>query len=187
MKQPTFLEGVAVAVVLSVLGSAFALVMTPLFGRTGTLYLLVSGISFVYLVYLLTRSNQRVGRITTVVLWMVVTGLAWIAGLPLILLALVQVGFIWLARSLYFYSSVLAALADLGLVALSLMTAYWSAAHTGSLFLGVWTFFLMQALFVAIPRQWRAGHTERQLPPEDPFQRALRNAEAAVRKLSAIR
>jgi hypothetical protein len=185
-KQPNFLEGVAVAIALSVLGSAFALVLTPLFGRSFIGYVLISGISFFYLIYLLARSRERVGRITTVALWMAVTGLVWLIGLPWFLLGVVQVGFIWLVRSLYFYSSVIAALTDLGLTATSVIVAYWAATHTGSLFLSIWTFFLMQALFVAIPKQWRTRRGDQQPLQDDAFQRAFCNAEVAVRKLSTL-
>jgi hypothetical protein len=187
MKQPSFFEGVAVAIVLSILGSAFAWLLTPVFGRSGVLYLLITGISFVYMVYLLARSRERIGRITTIVLWIAVTGLAWLAGLPWLLLGLVQVGFIWLVRSLYYYSSVLTSLMDLGLTALGVVVSIWATAHSGSLFLGLWTFFLMQALFVAIPKQWRGTGSIQQIKQDEAFQRAYRSAEAAVRKLSTIR
>ena len=64
LKHPNFFEGVAVAFALSVLGSAFALVLAPLFGRSFVGYVLISGVSFIYLIYLLARSQERVGRIT---------------------------------------------------------------------------------------------------------------------------
>jgi hypothetical protein len=187
MKMPSFFEGVGVAIALSVLASAFALVLAPLFGRSGVMYLLETGIGFIYLMYLLTRSKERVGRITTVTLWLAVTAIGWCAGLPVFLLGLVQVGFIWLVRSLYFYSSVLPALLDLGLTALSLITAFWAATHSGSLFLGIWTFFLMQALFVVIPQRLSSDRGSQQNVQDDVFQQAYRNAEAAVRKLSTFR
>lgn len=187
MNQPGFFEGVAVALVLSIIGSAFAWVLTPVFGRSGVMYLLITGISFVYIVYLLARSRERVGRITTVALWIAVTGLAWLVGLPWLLLGLVQVGCIWLVRSLYYYSSVLTSIMDLGLTAFSVVVSFWAAAHSGSLFLGMWTFFLMQALFVAFPKQWRDRGGARQMTQDEAFQRAYRSAEAAVRKLTTIR
>jgi len=186
MKMPSFFEGVAVAVVLSIIGSAFAMVLTPLFGRIGVMHLLATGISFVYLLYLLTRSRERVGRISTVVLWVAVTVLAWFAGLPVLLFGLVQVGFIWLVRCLYLHSSVLSALLDLGLTATSLIVAFWAAVHSGSLFLSLWTFFLLQALFVAIPPIWRSGRGAQPNSYDEAFQRAYRSAEAAVRKLSTL-
>ena len=137
MKRPTFFEGVAVALVLSIVGAALTWLATNFIGRDGALFGLISGLGFLYLLYLLVRSKTRVGRITTVATWAVVTIMTWIAGLPIMFLLLLQVGFIWLVRSLYFYSSALAGLLDLGLIATSLITAFWAAFHSGSLFLGL--------------------------------------------------
>jgi len=187
-KRPTFLEGVGVAVAVSVLGSASAMVLTSLFGRGVTLYLLAAVVGFTYLVYLLARSRQRVGRITTVVFWLSATAIAWFTAVPLVVFTVMQLGFLWLVRSLYFHASVLSALLDLGLTAFSLITALWALVHTGSVFLGIWTFFLLQALFVVIPRKMQTdnGNTKAHLE-DDSFQLAYRSAEAAVRKLSTLR
>jgi len=188
MKQPTFFEGVAVALATSLLGSALYSVLSSAFPAGTVLRLLIAGIGLAYVLYLLSRSRERVGRVTVVVGWTLVTGVIWFIEPPLLPYVLVQLGFIWLTRSLYFYSSVLPALADFGLNGLSLASAIWAAGQTGSVFLSLWCFFLVQALFVAIPA--RLGRRNRGTPAgpenEDRFQRAHRTAEAAVRKLSSI-
>ena len=94
-----------------------------------------------------------------------------------------------MTRSLYFYSSVLPALTDLMLSGLGLAAAVWAAGQTGSVFLSLWCFFLVQALFVVIPTRIRRRHSESSLGPDglDRFQRAHRSAEAAVRRLSSLR
>ena len=52
--------------------------------------------------------------------------------------------------------------------------------------LSLWSFFLVQALFVAIPPHLgRRSQSER--GPEDTFQRAHRNAEQALRRLASVR
>ena len=114
-------------------------------------------------------------------------GADWFASPPLLLYLLIHLGAIWLTRSLYFYSGVLPALADLALTGLGLAAATWAVTRTGSVFLGTWCFFLTQALFVSIPDTMRRkpgasgfGHTR-----ADRFQHAHRMAEAAVRKLSS--
>jgi hypothetical protein len=58
--------------------------------------------------------------------------------------------------------------------------------HADSVFLGIWTFFLVQALFVAVPSAdgRRAGSDAGPGPQSDQFQTAFRNAETALRKLS---
>ena len=67
--------------------------------------------------------------------------------------------------------------------------AVWAATETGSPFLSIWSFFLVQALFVAIPV--RVGGNHREPQPEDHhderFERAHRAAQAALRRLSSVR
>ncbi len=188
MKQPTFFEGVAVALGASLIGSVLYTALTLVFAGGGVLRLLVAGIGFGYVAYLLSRSRERVGRITVLVAWALVAVATWLLEPALPLYLLVHVSFIGLIRSLYFHSSLLSALGDLGLTGLGLAAAIWAASHSGSLFLSIWCFFLVQALFVAIPsrlsREGRADRTERD--SEDRFERAHRVAEAAVRKLSSV-
>jgi len=188
MKQPTFFEGVAVAVAASLLGSTLYSVFSSAFPAGAVLRLLIAGIGLAYVLYLLSRSRERVGRVTVVAGWTLVTGVTWFIEPPLLLFVLVQLGLIWLIRSLYFYSSVLSALADLGLNGLSLASAVWAAGQTGSVLLSLWCFFLVQALFVAIPTRLSRGNRKTPAGPEkeDRFQRAHRAAETAVRKLSSI-
>jgi len=187
MKQPTFFEGVALALVASLLGSTLYSVLSAVFPADAVLRLLIAGIGLAYVFYLLSRSHERVGRVTVIAGWTLATGIIWFIEPPLTLYVLVQLGLIWLIRSLYFYSSVLSALADLGLNGLSLAAAIWAAGQTGSVFLSLWCFFLVQALFVAIPTRLSRGNRETPagLENEDRFQRAHRAAEAAVRKLSS--
>jgi hypothetical protein len=95
---------------------------------------------------------------------------------------------VWLIRSLYFYSSVLSALADLALNALSVIAAVWAVRQTGSVFLSFWCFFLVQALFVAIPAAMqRNKHGPAEAESEDRFQQAYRVAESALRNLTSVR
>jgi len=187
MKRPTFFEGVGVALVASLAGSV-------LYGALGTvlpsglvLRLVVAGLGLAYVLYLLGRTSERVGRITTLVAWLVAAGLVWMFVPTLTLYVLLHLGLVWLIRSLYFHASLLAALADLGQSGLALAAGVWALLHTGSLFLALWCFFLVQALFVAIPASPRRGHTAVKPDADDHFQQAHRVAEAAVRRLSTIR
>jgi hypothetical protein len=188
MKSPTFLEGVLVALTASLAGSALYAVLAPSFGSTAMLRLLVAGIGLGYLLYLLRRGRERVGRITVVAIWSLAALVLWLLHPPFSLYLMVHIGLIWLVRSLYFYASVLSALTDLALSGVALATAVWAATHTGSLLLSVWCFFLLQALFVAIPHEPGAkGARQRSAAAlDDRFQQAHRAAEAAIHKLSSI-
>ena len=187
MRQPTFLEGVGVALAFSVTGGVLYTAIDAIFPDMPVLRLLIAGIGLAYVVYLLGRSPERVGRVTAVAAWLVIAAVLWFTHPPLLLYVTVHLGTIWLIRSLYFYSSALSALADLGLNGLGLSAAIWAVTRTGSVFLGIWCFFLVQALFAVIPKsiKRKPGATEAGHESEDRFQHAYRVAEAAVRKLSS--
>ena len=61
MKRPTFLEGVGVALVACVIGGILYAVLPPLFGWESPLRALIAGLGLPYIVYLLNRSQARVG------------------------------------------------------------------------------------------------------------------------------
>jgi hypothetical protein len=133
----------------------------------------------------MSRSTERLGRVTTLSLWSVLAVVTWWVAPPLPLYLLIHVGAVWLVRSLYFYSGVIPALMDLGLNALSISAAVWAITRSGSVLLATWCFFLVQALFVAIP----PAMTGKKKPEcntaadSENFERARRQADAALRQL----
>ena len=187
MKQPTFLEGVAVALTISIAGSMLYTAIDTVLPGIPVLRLLIAGISLAYVVYLLSRSPERVGRVTAAATWLLLAGVLWFTHPPLLLYVCGHLGAIWLIRSLYFYSSAVSALADLGLNGLGLSAAIWAVTRTGSVLLGIWCFFLVQALFVVIPKdlQRKPGNSQAGYENSDRFQHAYRVAETAVRKISS--
>ena len=187
MKQPGFFEGVMVALVMSLLGGLLFSVLSPIFGTAEVLRWLIVGMSFGYLIYLLSRSNQSVGRVTVILGWVLLTGMIGLSGISLTLYLLLHLLLIWLIRSLYFYASLFSAVLDLGLNGLSLAAGVWAFDHTGSLFLGIWCLFLIQALFVAIPVRIPGKTAEASLQQlsEERFEQAHRTAQTALNKLSS--
>lgn len=187
MKQPTFLEGVTVALVMSLAGSVSYTALDAVFPGVPVARLLIAGIGLAYIVYLLSRSPERIGQVTAAAAWLLVAGALWFTHPPLLLYVCGHLGAIWLIRSLYFYSSALSALVDLGLNGLGLAAAVTAVTRTGSILLGIWCFFLVQALFVFIPQSVRrrpgSGLTGHDV--DDRFQQAYRIAENAVRNLSS--
>jgi len=186
MKSPGLIDGVIVAALIAA-GAGIAGLLLGGFVGLGTLFkLLLSGASLVYLVYLLKRSGARVGRLVVISGWAIVGLCGWLLELGLVEQVLMHGGLLWLTRSLYFHGSLLSALLDLGLVAVGLLAAAWALVNTGSPAAALWSFFLLQALFVWIP-----AFTPGQ--PDDPyyrrdeasqFQSAHRVAVDAVRKLT---
>jgi hypothetical protein len=186
MKKPNFFEGVAVALIIAVVSAAATFVAAQLFFSDTLLYLLIAVISFAYICYLLARSGEKTGRVSVIIVWFFLS-LAGFLFLPsFIFFAVLQLGFIWLLRSLYFHNSVLAAIADLGLFMLALIVAAWSWFNTQSVFISVWSFFLTQALFVLIPSRTNSSSKTCVTGSSagDRFETAYRAAENAVRKLA---
>ena len=189
MKRPGFFHGVIVAAVLGFFASAIVATLTPFVGLGTVVRLVIPLLGLAYLLYLLSRSAEKLGRVTTLTCWAAMTAIAWWLAPPLPLYLLIHVGAVWLIRSLYFYSGVLPALMDLGLGALSVSAAVWAISRSGSVFLATWCFFLVQALFVAIPP---AVPRKAALKPNTPaesrnFERAKRQADAALHQLFSKR
>lgn len=185
MKRPTFIQGAIVAAVLGFFASAIVATLTPFVGLGAVVRLVIPGLALAYLAYLLSRSGERVGRVTTMTLWGALAAVTWWLAPPLPLYLLTHVTAIWLVRSLYFYSGMLPALMDLGLSALGVSATVWAITRSGSVFLAVWCFFLVQALFVAIPP---AIKSRRQSPADiasdnATFETAKRQADQALRQL----
>lgn len=185
MRNATFMEGVVIALIASIVAAALFTLMSSMFVGGSLFMFLVSGLSFFYILYLLVRSKERTGRVTAVIAWSVVTLFSLALISSVILFVSIQLFMIWLMRSLYFYNSVFSALTDLFMTAMSMVVAMWALTVTGSLFLTFWSFFLVQALFVYIPKNFiNKGKTESSHEAEhDKFEYAFHAAEAAVEKI----
>ncbi len=185
MKRPSFFHGVIVAAVLGFFASAVVATLTPFVGFGAVLRLVIPALGLAYLLFLFSRSRERVGRVTTLSLWSALAAVTWWVAPPLPLYLLIHVGAVWLVRSLYFYSGVLPALMDLGLSTLSISATVWAITRSGSVFLATWCFFLVQALFVAIPPAVTSKRkAQRNTAVEsETFEHARRQADQALRQL----
>ena len=185
MKRPRFLHGVLVAAVLGFFASAVVATLTPFLGFSTVIRLIIPALGLAYLLYLISRSNERVGRLTTLTLWTALATVTWWVAPPFPIYLLIHVSAVWLVRCLYFYSGVMPALMDLGLSALSISAAVLAITRSGSVFLATWCFFLVQALFVAIPPSVNGKTRPQQNAPADngDFERARRQADSALRQL----
>ena len=187
LSRPSFGQSIGVGLILSLCGAALLAVLGPFVGYGGALRAVVAMLGLAYVLYLIGKSGERVGRITTIACWVAAALVAWFAGLPLVAYVLVHVGLVWLVRSLYYYSGVLPALADLGLSVLGAAFAVWAAQRSGTAWLAFWCFFLAQAFFVLIPSSLSSRVNEVANEADQAFNRAHRAAEAAVRRLSTAR
>jgi hypothetical protein len=184
-KRPGFLHGVIIAAVFGFFASAVVATLTPFIGFGSVIRLVIPALGLAYLLYLMSRSKERLGQVTTLSLWSLLAAATWWVAPPFPLYLLIHVAAVWLVRSLYFYSGVLPALMDLGLNALSISAAVWAITRSGSVLLATWCFFLVQALFVAIPPAMTGKkQAERNTAVDsENFECARRQADAALRQL----
>ncbi|MBT3093284.1 MAG: hypothetical protein KME58_10345 [Candidatus Thiodiazotropha sp. (ex Lucina pensylvanica)] len=70
MKRPGFLEGVGVALVATIGGGVLFSALTTVFVTDFVLHLLIATMGLIYVIYLLRRSGEKVGRLTSVSVWL---------------------------------------------------------------------------------------------------------------------
>ena len=186
MKTPGIIDGVIVAIVISLYAAAASLILGGIIAYTTLFSMVLYGSSLIYLIYLLKRSKAKVGRVVVIVSWVVTSFGCWFFEIPLSTQVLIQAGLIWLVRALYFHSSILAATLDGALVSVGFAASAWALLNTGSLAGALWSFFLVQALFCWIPDLHRkqSGASDHNQYDQSPFQSAHRVALDAVRKLT---
>lgn len=183
MKNDDFAGGVWFALTAAVGGSILVTVLSDLATPHELLRILSGGLTLAYLVYLLRTSRRRIGRLVALGGWAGIALAGWILLDHAAAFVLLNLGAIWLVRALFHQSGALASMLDLALNISAAMAAFWAYRHSASPFLAVWTFFLVQALFVAIPRP-DAG---RRRHARDRFSEARHDAENALRRLAGTR
>ncbi len=187
MKGPGILQGIGFAAIASLASAVAGELLPILFSSALSSLVMVLTLSLAYLVFLLKRSQSKRGRVVTIAFWLTLSVGGWLIGLSLIAHILLQLSMIWIVRSLYFHTSLLAALLDLILIVMASAAGVWAILQTGSFIAAVWCFFLAQSLFVSIPdiSNFRSRKKSPSEPvPDDHFQHAHRVAQEAVRKLS---
>jgi hypothetical protein len=186
MNGISFIEGLGIALIASIGGGALMSGFEPWFGGSFLFRLIGTGIASGYVAYLLIRSPRRAGRIAVVTIWVFLAAVAWWFVHSDLLFMALHLCMIWLVRSIYFYNSPSAALIDLILCGVGLASAVWAFRHTGSVALGIWCLFLLQALTAAIPADFKRSTQTAAGRNTDfqRFERAYRSAERALRKLS---
>lgn len=186
MKTPGVIDGIIVAVLLALGAAATNLVLGGFLNAPALYSLILAGSVLIYLVYLLKRSEARIGRVVVISTWALISISCWVFEVGLLEQVFIQAGIVWLVRSLYFHASVFAAVLDFALVSAGLAAGGWAVLNTGSFAAALWSFFLAQSLFCCIGDLARKQGNESAVAESDysSFQSAHRVALDAVRKLT---
>lgn len=184
MRRSHFWPGVGFAAAAAVVGALFAAGIAPLIGTSATARLIIPLLGLAYVFFLLSRAGSGVGRLSTFAVWVSVAAASWFWVDSPMLYLLLHVAMLWLIRALYFHSSVLAALGDGGLFAVGVICSAGTLLKTESTMLGIWVFFLIQALFSSLPNV-RSREASRDSEPHERFADAQGRAEGALAHLIA--
>ena len=181
-KRPKLIEGIAVALVLSLICLPLGMFISLLTTGFQTAKLVIALLTLAYICYLLKRSDSRVGRVTLGALSAFGLLSAALFHFSLLDMVFISVGIIWAVRSLCYYSSLLMAVVDACLCILGVGFALWVYMATTSVALATWAFFLAQAVFVFIPRRMTKRPDLRSTTGSriDRFDQAAKSAEAAL-------
>lgn len=189
-RKPSFFREVGFGFILCLIAAATTAALSFVLPNHELVRGVIAGLGLAYLVHTIARSDEKTGRIVALVLWVVAASLAWFGNIGLPTYLAIHVTMIWLARSLYMYSSLIDPVIDFGLTLLAVFVAAWAVLRTDSLFLSSWCFFLIQALHVAIPGVTarflrRADATQRSEDPNSGFVDARKAADEALHRIAA--
>ncbi|NND89396.1 MAG: hypothetical protein HKN42_00930 [Granulosicoccus sp.] len=150
------------------------------------LWSLAPALCFAYLVSISSRRHRRTGWVSCMSLWCAFAIILWMLSPSLADYLLLHAVALSSMRALFFHRSILPMMFDFALSLTALGAGYWAATNTDSVFLTVWSFFLVQAGFVAIRgcRRMTTSTCRGAASDTQQFEKALRNAEETLRLLT---
>jgi len=185
MKTPSFLNAVSIGLAISLVGALFFITAMLLMPVALSVYLSISVVAASYSIFLCISGKSKSGWLTFNIAIAFTTAAAWGFSLSILSFLALTLLLIWLLRSSRFYKRISSILLDLILLAAGFLSAIATYTHTQSFFIGLWVFFLTQALFVFIPHTHTAQNSQTMLR-QNAFDTALKNAESALTKINQV-
>ncbi|HKJ16663.1 MAG TPA: hypothetical protein VJ984_04880 [Xanthomonadales bacterium] len=183
-RRPRFWHGVIVAAALAIMASVLVTGLALTSAVPAVIKLTAPLLGLAYIVYLFQATGARNGRVVTLTAWGLLTAVCWWLNVSLPFYLLIHAGIIWLIRSFYAYDSMVPAIIDFALSAFAVLTFSWAFMRTGSVFLATWCFFLVQAVWILIPRKISGSARNRNKKDDNrQFEHARRRADSALRQL----
>lgn len=186
MKIDSFPSNVFVGFVLAALSAATFYILSVFFPGFIALRLVISMVTLLYIGYLILAINARAGKIALPLAVIGAMAIAFVGDISLSLYLALHLFVIWLVRVIYLHRPLIACL-DFFASSASAVLAYLALGHTHSLFIAIWSFFLLQSVMLSILFYINSNFYQRRnsgpLTNEN-FSRALRTAEGAFKRLN---
>jgi hypothetical protein len=182
MKSTSLLQHISLAIALSCLAFVNDVILKQWVTAALSVRLNLSLSVFLYLGYLMRCHPMPAGRMTLLMINLVVLLVCLSTDARFSTLLWVYLVMIWINRSLLRYASVVAAAADLGLSLFSAGAFYAIFSNGYGLVTSLWCFLLLQALHSVIPGK-KVPIKPNCKAPADQFDRALHSAENALQQL----
>ena len=180
LREVSFGEGVVVALMLSAFGSVAYFLANILFGATLGLIPILASVGGLYALYLVSRSRPTSGKLVAVTAILIVCIALVLLPISILAIGSILVFGMWLIRACLFRFGVIDSLSDLLLIGFGVAVSAFAAFHTHSLFICLWTFFIVQAFHVYLPGPRRGKNMQPDYARK--FDRAFKNAEDALRQ-----
>lgn len=186
MKRPSLFAGIAFAFVIAIFAVPlwWGLRTTLPFFWAFRMGAVVPYLA--YCTYLLLAARARVGVITLSAVNLVIGVVLFSIPISNPLAVSTLVAMVTLNRSLLFHRSLVSVASDGMVSGLGLMFAGYLFSATGSVPAALWSFFLVQSVFVMIPPRFSEGglpFSNAEKDEVDPFQRSQRQAHEALHRL----
>ncbi len=185
MKIDSFGSNVIAGFVLAILAATGFHLLSIFFPTFVALRLVISFVTLFYIAYLMLAINIKVGKFILPMFAIGCIALAQSIGVSLSGFIALHLFFIWFARAVYLYRPLGACLDGFGCLVSASLT-YLVLVQTHSLFIAVWTFFLLQAVILSIlpfPEKYLKRRKSCD-SGDDKFLRAQRMAQAAFKRLN---
>lgn len=185
MKHLSFGYSALAGFAIACLASATFYVLSYLLPAVVAMRLALSLATLAYIIFLMAGIEVRRGKFVFPIIILAVIAAPLLASISLMPYVATHLFAIWLTRAIYLYRPLQACLDTVGLL-VSAAIAIWSLSETHSLFIALWTFFLIQAALLPTltgTGMKRAG-VKAQGQADEQFSRALRTAQGAFTRLN---
>lgn len=193
MNRISFLRSAGVGLLISLVSASSYYIFNVFLDAYSAWALSISLATFLALLFITRNGSLKQGGISLLLLYAGSCLIALLLAPSIGTLAIFNVLWLWVARSLVWHKHVISSLADLILCGTSLVATVAVGDYTQSAFMTYWSFFLAQSLIIPIVsfcRQQLLGETELNdtkmktaQTSHDHFERARRNAEKSLQAL----